>query len=48
MPSLAISPTADNGIRKCFKIEVKKPNGIYLNFRKYVRLSGSCKQKEGG
>jgi hypothetical protein len=48
MPSLAISPTADNSIRKCLKIEVKKTNGIYLDFRKYVRLSRSCKQKEGG
>jgi hypothetical protein len=48
MPGLAISPPTDNSIRKRFKIQVKKPDSVYLNIGKYVRLSRSCKEKESG
>ena len=48
MSSLTIFPPADNVIWKRFKVYVKKPDGIYLNLGKYVRLGGACEQEEGG
>ncbi len=48
IPRLAVSPPADNDIWKCFEVQVQKPDGIYLNFGKYVCLGRGCEQKKCG